>query len=105
MPHHSHPDVLPRFEDAFGKEREAPQETVGAIARAMGHPSPGVDTSVLVLTAGQSHNLTAPAELSLEEIPLMQDLPTGVDPDGAEAWIWQEVLADSFTVGSPPDQF
>jgi 4-alpha-glucanotransferase len=71
----------------------------------MGHPSPGVDTSVLVLTAGQSHNLTAPAELSLEEIPLMQDLPIGVDPDGAEAWIWQEVLADSFTVGSPPDQF
>ncbi len=39
------------------------------------------------------------------EIPLMQDLPIGVDPAGADAWSWQDVFADGVTVGSPPDEF
>lgn len=39
------------------------------------------------------------------EISLMQDLPIGVDPDGADAWIWQEVFAQGFSVGSPPDEY
>ncbi len=39
------------------------------------------------------------------EIPLMQDLPIGVDPDGADAWAWQDVFASGVTVGSPPDEY
>lgn len=39
------------------------------------------------------------------EIPLMQDLPIGVDPDGADAWAWQDVLAADISVGAPPDEF
>jgi 4-alpha-glucanotransferase len=39
------------------------------------------------------------------EIPLMQDLPIGIDPDGADAWAWQDVFADGVTVGSPPDEY
>lgn len=39
------------------------------------------------------------------EIPLMQDLPIGVDPDGADAWAWQDVFAKGVTVGSPPDEY
>ena len=39
------------------------------------------------------------------EIPLMQDLPIGVDPDGADAWAWQDVFAEGVTVGSPPDEY
>ena len=39
------------------------------------------------------------------EISLMQDLPIGVDPNGADAWAWQEVFADGFSVGSPPDEY
>ena len=39
------------------------------------------------------------------EIPLMQDLPIGVNPDGADAWAWQDVFADGATVGSPPDEY
>ena len=39
------------------------------------------------------------------EIPLMQDLPIGVDPDGADAWAWQDVFAGTVAVGSPPDEF
>ena len=39
------------------------------------------------------------------ELPVMQDLPIGIDPDGADAWAWQDVLAPGITVGAPPDEF
>lgn len=39
------------------------------------------------------------------DLPLVQDLPIGVDPGGADAWQWQEVLAQGATVGAPPDLF
>lgn len=38
-------------------------------------------------------------------LPLMHDLPIGVDPDGADAWTWQDVLATGATVGAPPDRY
>lgn len=34
---------------------------------------------------------------------LMQDLPIGVDPGGADAWAWQDVLTTGASVGAPPD--
>jgi 4-alpha-glucanotransferase len=39
------------------------------------------------------------------EMPIMQDLPIGFDPDGADAWAFQDVLADGISVGAPPDEF
>ncbi len=39
------------------------------------------------------------------ELPLMQDLPIGFDPDGADAWAFQDVLAGDVSVGAPPDEF
>jgi 4-alpha-glucanotransferase len=36
---------------------------------------------------------------------VMQDLPIGVDPGGADAWAWQDVLARDASVGAPPDAF
>jgi 4-alpha-glucanotransferase len=36
---------------------------------------------------------------------VMQDLPVGVAPDGADAWMWQDVFAAGVNVGSPPDMF
>jgi 4-alpha-glucanotransferase len=38
-------------------------------------------------------------------VSIIQDLPIGIDPDGADAWAWQEVLAAGMTVGAPPDEF
>ncbi len=38
-------------------------------------------------------------------VPLMVDLPIGVDPDGADAWAWQDLFADGVSVGAPPDEF
>ncbi|HEX3325992.1 MAG TPA: 4-alpha-glucanotransferase [Actinomycetota bacterium] len=37
------------------------------------------------------------------EIDLIQDLPVGVDPTGADAWIWQDGFAEGTGVGAPPD--
>jgi 4-alpha-glucanotransferase len=36
---------------------------------------------------------------------LMQDLPIGVDPGGADAWAWQDVLTPEASVGAPPDRY
>lgn len=38
-------------------------------------------------------------------LAVIQDLPIGVDPDGADAWAWQDLLADGVSIGSPPDEF
>jgi 4-alpha-glucanotransferase len=42
---------------------------------------------------------------AVSEIAVMQDLPIGVDPSGADAWAWQDVLAHEVTVGVPPDEY
>ena len=39
------------------------------------------------------------------QIPVIQDLPIGVDPGGADAWIWQDLLAKGVQVGAPPDGY
>jgi 4-alpha-glucanotransferase len=48
-------------------------------------------------------------DLQLEEanqaLPLVQDLPIGFDPGGADAWAWQDLLAFGASVGAPPDLF
>ncbi|MCA9470832.1 MAG: 4-alpha-glucanotransferase [Nitrospirales bacterium] len=36
---------------------------------------------------------------------LYHDLPVGVHPDGADAWIFQDELALGVTLGAPPDSF
>ncbi|HEX4819414.1 MAG TPA: 4-alpha-glucanotransferase [Acidimicrobiales bacterium] len=39
------------------------------------------------------------------EIALLGDLAIGFDPNGADAWMWQDVVADGVRVGAPPDSF
>jgi 4-alpha-glucanotransferase len=39
-----------------------------------------------------------------EPLALLGDLPIGADPDGADAWAWQDVLATGVHVGAPPDE-
>lgn len=39
------------------------------------------------------------------EVRLIQDLAIGVDPDGADAWVQQDLLALGVSVGAPPDRF
>ncbi|MGH2751793.1 MAG: 4-alpha-glucanotransferase [Actinomycetota bacterium] len=40
-----------------------------------------------------------------DAIDIVHDLAVGVDPQGADAWIWQDVIAPGFNVGAPPDEF
>lgn len=39
------------------------------------------------------------------ELGVMHDLAVGVDPNGADAWAMQDVLALGVTAGAPPDEF
>lgn len=39
------------------------------------------------------------------ELPLVRDLPVGFDPGGADAWMWQDMIAYGVSIGAPPDQF
>src|SRR5919204_822174 len=36
---------------------------------------------------------------------LVHDLAIGVNPDGADAWLWQDYIAGDMRVGAPPDPF
>ncbi|MGH4018551.1 MAG: 4-alpha-glucanotransferase [Pseudonocardiaceae bacterium] len=38
-------------------------------------------------------------------VGVVHDLAVGVDPEGADAWALQDVLASGVTVGAPPDAF
>jgi 4-alpha-glucanotransferase len=40
-----------------------------------------------------------------DELALLGDLAVGVDPDGADAWVWRDVLAPGVRIGAPPDAF
>jgi 4-alpha-glucanotransferase len=39
------------------------------------------------------------------EMTVIQDLPIGFAGGGADAWTWQDVLAEGVSVGAPPDAF
>jgi len=52
------------------------------------------------LTAAQASAVQAGMELGI-----MHDLAVGVDPDGADAWALQDVLALGVSAGAPPDEF
>lgn len=38
-------------------------------------------------------------------VGLIHDLAVGADPDGADSWLWQDVVALRVRVGAPPDEF
>ena len=40
-----------------------------------------------------------------EPTALMQDLPVGFSPNGADAWTWQDLVALDCSIGAPPDLF
>lgn len=44
-------------------------------------------------------------QAAVGELPVIQDLPIGVSGGGADAWAWQDVLAEDVTIGAPPDAF
>jgi len=43
--------------------------------------------------------------LAARHVSLMQDLPVGFSPDGADAWVWQDLIAADMSIGAPPDLY
>jgi len=43
--------------------------------------------------------------LASAELPVIHDLPIGLDVAGADAWCWQDLMAQTISVGAPPDEF
>jgi 4-alpha-glucanotransferase len=44
-------------------------------------------------------------ERASQSIDLIHDVAIGIDPAGADSWLWQDTLASGVTVGAPPDEF
>ena len=44
-------------------------------------------------------------ESASAQLPVVHDLAVGFDPDGADGWEWQDVMASGMSVGAPPDEF
>lgn len=53
----------------------------------------------------QLQNLDLVAKKHSLAFRLYHDLPVGIHPDGADAWVFQDQLASGITVGAPPDSF
>src|SRR5487761_705823 len=49
--------------------------------------------------------LDEPLAGASRQLALVQDLAIGVDPGGADAWIWQDLYAQGCSVGAPPDLY
>lgn len=44
-------------------------------------------------------------EAASADVAVVHDLAIGVDPAGADGWLWQDELAAGMAVGAPPDEF
>jgi 4-alpha-glucanotransferase len=44
-------------------------------------------------------------ESASRRLPVIGDLPVGVDPEGFDAWTWQACLTADASIGAPPDRF
>jgi 4-alpha-glucanotransferase len=44
-------------------------------------------------------------EKASAHVDVMHDLAVGFAPGGADAWVWQDLLAPGVSIGAPPDEF
>lgn len=51
------------------------------------------------------HVLSTQFAAASTDVGIIQDLPIGFSPTGADAWAWQSLLAPTVSVGAPPDEF
>ncbi|MBW3589488.1 MAG: 4-alpha-glucanotransferase [Actinobacteria bacterium] len=49
--------------------------------------------------------LSRQLQAASEVLPIVGDLAIGVDPQGADAWMWQETFVRGASIGAPPDEF
>jgi 4-alpha-glucanotransferase len=73
----------------------------GPLARAV----PGEQPDDVAFVAWLQWQLEQQLRAAGAAVPILQDLPIGVDPGGADAWAYQDTLALDVTVGAPQDPF
>ena len=80
--------------------------------RSLEHPgAPGIDAWVnehlqrIAFHEWIQFHLDEQLRAASGSLDLMNDLPVGVDPGGADAWMWKGVFAEGVTIGAPPDEF
>ena len=44
-------------------------------------------------------------ERASQTINLIHDMAIGVDPDGADSWLWEDTFVSGVAIGAPPDEF
>ncbi|MBA3280589.1 MAG: 4-alpha-glucanotransferase [Geodermatophilaceae bacterium] len=69
-----------------------------AVARFRAENEPRIAFHSWLQLALEQQLITATAGMTV-----LQDLPIGVDGGGADAWVWQDQLADGVRIGAPPD--
>jgi 4-alpha-glucanotransferase len=72
----------------------------GAVVRAAGELAPRVLFHEWVQWC-----LDRQFESASDRVRVSNDLAIGVDPAGADAWLWQDFFASDVTIGAPPDDF
>jgi 4-alpha-glucanotransferase len=73
----------------------------GPLARAVADEAP----DELAFVAWLQWQAETQLRAASQDVRVIQDLPIGVDPAGADAWAYQDALALDATVGAPPDPF
>jgi 4-alpha-glucanotransferase len=87
-----------------GPPRTWPSELRHPSSAAVARWRAGNETSVR-RHAWQQWLLAGQLEAAGRPTRLLSDLAVGVDPDGADAWLFQDTFASGMTVGAPPDAF
>ncbi len=91
-------------EDHGGDFREWPAELRDPSGAAV-HAARGAATDRVGFHAWMQWLLEEQLARAASALPLMADLPIGVDPGGADVWAEPGLFATDFSVGAPPDLF
>lgn len=73
-----------------------------AVARFAAEHADAVAFHAWIQWLAEAQHRTAAGGLA---VGLVHDLAVGADPDGADSWLWQDVLAHGVRVGAPADEF
>ena len=87
-----------------GDFRAWPRELLSADGAAVRHVRAGRESEV-TFQAWLQWLLDLQLAAAADALPVMSDLPIGVDPGGADVWVDPELFARDYSVGAPADEF
>jgi 4-alpha-glucanotransferase len=79
------------------------RDWASAAVRAFAASSPG--SQRVRYHAWLQWQLDRQLQMASTSLPVVSDLAVGVDPEGADAWMWTDAFVGNMRVGAPPDQY